>query len=65
MTRQLPYNVPYFVKVSLIRTCFEDWKAHVENCFEAVRTEFETYIFVLVDQHFKRFIYGGLYDFVR
>ncbi|KAJ8474633.1 hypothetical protein ONZ51_g7084 [Trametes cubensis] len=55
VTRELPGNVPYTAKVSLIRACQENWEDAVMGCFEAVQLVFKDAIGELVRPFFDRY----------
>lgn len=62
LTRELPFNVPFKVKVSLIERFETDWSEHCLQCFEAVYTALVHELGVLVEKHFSK--YGALLNLV-
>ena len=59
LARELPNNVPYSSKLSLIEEFQESWEACTQRCFEAVHKEFEK---TLVSLYMETF---GRYDHLR
>lgn len=55
LTRELPDNVPYAVKVMLIQRSQKSWESLSEACFDSVRTAFETTLGSLADAKFNRY----------
>ncbi|KAI0324482.1 hypothetical protein GY45DRAFT_1393054 [Cubamyces sp. BRFM 1775] len=55
VTRELPGNVPYMAKVSLIRACQEHWEDAAMGCFEAVQLVFKDAIGELVRAYLDRY----------
>ena len=55
LTRQLPFNVPFSVKVSLIENCFDDWNMRCVQCFDAVHDATAEQLRSLVQKHFNGF----------
>ena len=55
VARELPGNVPYMAKVSLIRACQEHWEDAAMGCFEAVQLVFKDAIGELVRAYFDRY----------
>lgn len=55
LTRQLPYNVPFVAKVSLIENIFQDWDQYSLKCFDAVYAVTLQEMKRLIDQRFGRF----------
>jgi hypothetical protein len=62
LTRELPFNVPFQAKVSLIQRFFIDWEDHCQRCFEDVNTAATEELKKLLSQHFGE--YAGLVDHV-
>lgn len=63
VTRELPNNVPYPVKVHLILAFQRTWQLHSTNCFERVYAAFDKTLAVLMESKFKR--YGSLHSRIR
>ncbi|KAI0820111.1 P-loop containing nucleoside triphosphate hydrolase protein [Trametes gibbosa] len=55
VTRELPGNVPYTAKVSLIRTFQNTWEEAALACYEEVREVFKDAIAEAVDSEFGRY----------
>ncbi|EIW56258.1 uncharacterized protein TRAVEDRAFT_49098 [Trametes versicolor FP-101664 SS1] len=55
VTRELPNNIPYPAKRSLIHEFQESWEAHVLDCFDRVQVDFKTSLGELVKHRFERF----------
>lgn len=55
VTRELPDNVPYAVKVSLIQQSQATWEALSQACFERVRGTFQGVLDELVNKLFARY----------
>ncbi|KAI0820102.1 P-loop containing nucleoside triphosphate hydrolase protein [Trametes gibbosa] len=55
VTRELPNNIPYPAKRSLIEDFQETWTAQTMVCFERVEKEFKTCLMELVRNRFERF----------
>ncbi|KAI0084205.1 P-loop containing nucleoside triphosphate hydrolase protein [Irpex rosettiformis] len=55
LTRELPDNVPYAVKVALIRQSQASWAKLAEGCWKNVRRAFEKVLSELVDAKFHRY----------
>lgn len=53
--RELPGNVPYRAKVSLIRDFQTSWEMDSQECFDAVLKNFEKDLFRLVGKRFDRY----------
>ena len=51
LTRQLPFNVPFSVKVDFIERCFDDWEKHCLQCFDAIHRATEAEIGSLAVAH--------------
>ena len=52
LTRQLPFNIPFSVKVSLTERCFDEWENHCVQCFDTIHRATEAEIRDLVHKHF-------------
>ena len=65
MGRELPYNVPFRVKRSLIERSFMTWDRHAMNFFDIVCNATRLKLNELVDHHFGRFALSPLKDNVR
>lgn len=59
VTRELPNNVPYAAKRSLIHRFQETWPQVAQNCFEEVRIIFQGVLEELSHSHF------GSYDTLK
>lgn len=55
MTRQLPYNVPFACKVSLIEQFHADWKVYCDKCFTAVQEVTQKALRELIMSHFGHY----------
>jgi hypothetical protein len=55
LTRELPFNVPFKAKVSLIQRFFTDWQDHCLRCFEDVNTAATEELKLLIKNNFKEF----------
>ncbi|KAI0650980.1 P-loop containing nucleoside triphosphate hydrolase protein [Trametes meyenii] len=55
VTRELPNNIPYPAKKSLIREYQETWEAHALACFHRVQDDFKRSLGDLIKQRFERF----------
>ena len=55
MTRELPNNVPYAAKRSLIRSFQQSWEAAAMTCFEEVHRVFKEVLENLARRHFERY----------
>ncbi|KAI0673304.1 P-loop containing nucleoside triphosphate hydrolase protein [Trametes maxima] len=55
VTRELPNNIPYPAKKSLIREYQETWETHALACFHRVEDEFRKSLGDLIKQRFERF----------
>ncbi|EJC99594.1 uncharacterized protein FOMMEDRAFT_148530 [Fomitiporia mediterranea MF3/22] len=64
-SRELPFNVPYKVKVGYITECVTDWKFHARTCFEKVFHVYQEYLEHLVSKQFGGYSSGGLHERVR
>ena len=63
MTRELPNNVPYAAKVSLILDFQLTWEQSMFKCFDAVQRSVDEFLTRHIDQQFQR--YGNLKAIVR
>ncbi|KAH9851169.1 P-loop containing nucleoside triphosphate hydrolase protein [Lenzites betulinus] len=55
VTRELPNNIPYSAKRSLIADFQQTWGVHATTCFERVQTELKSRLTELVKHRFERF----------
>lgn len=55
LTRQLPFNVPFSVKVNLIERCFDDWEKHCVDCFNTIHKATLAQLRDLSQKHFGYF----------
>ncbi|KAI0677375.1 P-loop containing nucleoside triphosphate hydrolase protein [Trametes maxima] len=55
VTRELPNNVPYMVKLSFIRGFQKWWEEYVTRCFDEIQATFKNILVRLVDRNFDRF----------
>ncbi|KAH8092248.1 P-loop containing nucleoside triphosphate hydrolase protein [Cristinia sonorae] len=55
LTRELPNNVPYSAKLSLIRKTQESWEPSTKLCLEGVLKALESNVVRLVNTHFQRY----------
>ncbi|KAI9058580.1 hypothetical protein FKP32DRAFT_1761408 [Trametes sanguinea] len=55
VTRELPNNIPYPAKRSLIQEFQRSWETHVMECFEHVQMSFKTHLIELIKDRFERF----------
>ncbi|KAI0078419.1 hypothetical protein K474DRAFT_1744981 [Panus rudis PR-1116 ss-1] len=65
LTRELPFNVPFRAKISLIRRFYEEWENHSLKCFEQVLVAAQQELTRLVDHHFGMFNSTSLLDHVQ
>ncbi len=65
LTRQLPYNLPFSVKVGLFEQCFDEWHLYATQCFDSVRLVASKQLGQLIEEHFKPFSHSGLKEQVR
>lgn len=59
MTRELPQNFPYAIKIFYIKQSTSEWKTPMENLFKSAETMFEDKVRGLVHHHFSRFSAGS------
>ncbi|KAJ3486023.1 hypothetical protein NLI96_g4541 [Meripilus lineatus] len=64
ITRELPFNVPFRAKVTLIENFFEEWHIFCDACFESVHLSASEQLAKLVRKHFGQMVATGLYDHV-
>ncbi|KAI0088919.1 P-loop containing nucleoside triphosphate hydrolase protein [Irpex rosettiformis] len=62
LTRELPFNVPFKAKVSLIQRFFADWDEHCLRCFDDVSDACAEELKALINAHFGE--YTALLDSV-
>lgn len=55
MTRELPGNVPYAAKVSLIQTFQQGWEEIAKECFEEVQEIFKDTVADVIHDEFDRY----------
>ncbi|THH28158.1 hypothetical protein EUX98_g6029 [Antrodiella citrinella] len=55
ITRELPHNVPYSAKVSLIQKYQADWRTFTDKCFNSVCASFERSLVSLIGYQLERF----------
>ncbi len=55
ITRELPHNIPYSAKQSLIRAFQEPWEGSVVQCFEDVQKAFQDTLNATIDLHFGQY----------
>ncbi|KAJ3559507.1 hypothetical protein NM688_g311 [Phlebia brevispora] len=55
LTRQLPYNVPFEAKVSLIERIFKEWDQYSTKCFDLVHNATLEEVKDLIDLRFGRY----------
>ncbi|KAF9507704.1 hypothetical protein BS47DRAFT_1488702 [Hydnum rufescens UP504] len=65
ITRELPFNVPFPAKVSLMLGCFRDWETLSFECFEAVCSVVENKVIELINRYFDRFSHSALKEHVK
>ncbi|KIP02342.1 hypothetical protein PHLGIDRAFT_32230 [Phlebiopsis gigantea 11061_1 CR5-6] len=53
--RSLPFNVPFSVKVDLIKRSFENWEAHCLTCFDTIHRATVAELRSLAQQYFGGF----------
>ncbi|KAI0681580.1 P-loop containing nucleoside triphosphate hydrolase protein [Earliella scabrosa] len=58
VTRELPNNVPYAAKVSLIRDFQKTWEQSALACFDAVQRTIDAFLLAQIEQQFRQ--YGNL-----
>ena len=63
VTRELPNNVPYAAKVSLIRDFQKTWEQSALACFDAVQRTIYAFLLAQIEQQFRQ--YGNLKAVVR
>jgi hypothetical protein len=59
-TRELPHNVPYAVKVQMMRSPLEQWWAHIEHCFADVQPLIQEGTNNIVEEVFKDYLESPL-----
>ena len=64
LTRELPHNVPYSAKVTLIQRSFVDWDEHCNRCFGTVHAAALAELKDLVRTHFSAYKGTALLDHV-
>lgn len=62
LTRELPFNIPFKAKVTLIQKFLADWDTHSLACFDEVHSASADELKKLVKAHFGE--YAGLLDHV-
>ena len=55
VTRELPNNIPYPAKRSLIQDFQNSWGTHMMRCFERVQANFKNVLGELIRERFERF----------
>ncbi|KAH8091801.1 P-loop containing nucleoside triphosphate hydrolase protein [Cristinia sonorae] len=65
LTRELPYNVPFKAKVSLIRKFSEPWIDFSSNCLASIHEVSSDALHQLVHTHFGKFAMTGLLDMIQ
>ncbi|EJC99591.1 uncharacterized protein FOMMEDRAFT_92854 [Fomitiporia mediterranea MF3/22] len=61
----LPFNVPYKVKVFYINECFTEWSGHARTCFDKVLHVYQKCLDGLVTKYFGKYSHGGLHERIR
>jgi hypothetical protein len=64
LTRELPHNVPFAAKVTLIQRCFTDWDEHCQRCFRTVYDATLAELKKMVRAHFGQYKGTALMDHV-
>ena len=59
MTRELPQNFPYAIKVFYIKQSTSEWAAPMDRLFKRAETMFDKEVKKLVQRHFSRFNAGS------
>ncbi|TCD67241.1 hypothetical protein EIP91_000370 [Steccherinum ochraceum] len=65
LTRELPYNVPFKAKVSLIRKFSESWSFSSSRCLVTIHEATTGALRQLVSSHFGKFELTGLLDMIQ
>ncbi|CAL1705006.1 unnamed protein product [Somion occarium] len=65
LTRELPFNVPYRAKVTLIECFFADWEDYCQKCFDTIYHATLKEIICLVQRHFGQHSSTSLPGHVR
>ncbi|TCD68938.1 hypothetical protein EIP91_009328 [Steccherinum ochraceum] len=55
VARELPRNIPYPAKATLIQEVQSDWLTYTSDCFERILSHFDTALEALVKARFSRF----------
>lgn len=63
VTRELPNNVPYAAKVSLIQDFQKSWEQSAIVCFETVQKTVDLFLTERIEKHFQQ--YGNLKAVVK
>ena len=56
LTRELPFNVPFKAKISLIQRFFAEWDIHCQRCFDEVTAASAEELKGLIKAHFGEFV---------
>lgn len=62
ITRELPHNYPYAVKMHYVSRFTEKWLTPAKDLFEKLERHFLIELKELVTKHFSSFSAGGLED---
>jgi hypothetical protein len=60
ITRELPFNYPYAVKVHYVKRFTAMWSGPAEELFQEVESHFQRDLSSLVRKHFGAYAHGGL-----
>ncbi len=52
--RELPGNIPYSAKISLMATCRSSWENHSRRCFDTVVDTFDETLGTIIDVNFSK-----------
>ncbi|KLO09760.1 hypothetical protein SCHPADRAFT_833534 [Schizopora paradoxa] len=65
VARELPFNLPFTAKRTLMLDYFEIWSDHSFKCFDSVTAQLRECLVKLANEHFGQYILGGLEEEVR
>ena len=60
ITRELPFNYPYAVKVHYVKRFTAMWNRPAEDLFREMEGHFQRNLSSLVRKHFSSYAHGGL-----
>lgn len=63
ITRELPGNIPYAAKLTLLQSFQQSWESSAFSAFEAVQEAFQKTLSSLMKKYFER--YGNLMSIVK